>query len=524
MNDFNIIREAIPQRQADRRQLQQIIAGLTEGILLLDTDGTIVWANEAALAMHGATTREELGVNVREYRERFILRYRNNRPVAEGDYPTDRVVAGEPLDGVTVEVTSAADEGVRWVHQVRSLVLTNAGGDPDCLVLVIRDATEQVSAEERFERAFGANPAPAIICRLMDLRYVKVNRGFLEMTGYAREDVLDRSVYEIDVLEQADRKSLAIELLNAGRTIPQMEAVLRLPDGSGKYVVVAGQPIEIGDERCMLFTFIDLDPRRKTENALRQSEERFSKAFNLSPLPTTVTTLDGFRINEVNEAFLATTGYTSAEVVGHSGADLKLWTNAADRKQFEQDILTVGSVRNRELQLRTKDGDLVDCLVSAQTITIDDQPCVLRVLQDITDRKRSEVELIAAIEAVMQDASWFSRTVIEKLATVRRPHVGRNSNAELADLTPRERDILGLICQGLADQDIAGELQISRNTVRNYVALIYQKIGVHRRSAAIVWARDRGFTGAAPSRTAVRGTGVRGTAGVHRRSRDRRAG
>jgi DNA-binding NarL/FixJ family response regulator len=140
-------------------------------------------------------------------------------------------------------------------------------------------------------------------------------------------------------------------------------------------------------------------------------------------------------------------------------------------------------------------------------------------LQDITDRKRSEVELIAAIEAVMQDASWFSRTVIEKLATVRRPRDAPHSNTELADLTPRERDILGLMCQGLADQEIAGELEISRNTVRNFVALIYQKIGVHRRSAAIVWARDRGFTGAAPG-----GTAVPGTAGVRRRSRDRRAG
>jgi PAS domain S-box-containing protein len=487
--------DAIPHQRADRRQLQQIIGGLTEGVLLLDPDRTIVWANEAALAMHGVTTREELGTDVDEYRERFILRYRNNHVLLEGDYPTDRVVAGEIFDGVTVEVTPAGDAEVRWVHAVHSLVLTDAGGEPECLVLVMRDATDQVSAEERFERAFGANPAPAIICRLADLRYVKVNRGFLEMTGYARDQVLGRSVYEIDVLEQAERKTLAIELLNAGRTIPQMEASLRLPDGSGKYVIVAGQPIEIGDESCMLFTFIDLDPHRKTATALRQSEERFAKAFNLSPLPTTVTMLDGFRIHDVNEAFLAATGYAAPEVVGRSAADLQLWANAAERGQFEQDLLKSGTVRNRDLQLRTKNGDLVDCLVSAQTIIIDDQQCVLSVLQDITDRKRSEVELIAAIEAVMQDASWFSRTVIEKLATVRRPHDATHSGAELADLTPRERNILGLMCQGRTDAEIAEKLAISRNTVRNHVSMVYQKIDVHRRSAAIVWARDRGVTG-----------------------------
>jgi PAS domain S-box-containing protein len=498
MNDLNIMVEALPQRRADRRQLQQIIAGLTEGVLLLDTDGTIVWANEAAMTMHGATTSEELGDNAQEYCKRFNLRYRNGHPLAESDYPIHRVLAGEILDGVTVEVTRAGQADARWVHDVRSLVLTDIAGDPDCLVLVIRDTTEQVSAEERFERAFGANPAPAIICRLADLHYIKVNRGFMEMTGYARDDVLDRSVYEIDVLDRAERKDLAIERLNAGRTIPQMEASLRLPDGSSKYVIVAGQPIEIGDERCMLFTFIDLDPRRKTEIALRQSEERFSKAFNLSPLPTMVTSLNGFRIDNVNEAFLAATGYAASDVVGHTGADLHLWANADGHRQFEDDIKNFGSARNRELQLRTKNGDTVDYLVSAHVIAIDDQRSVLSVLQDITDRKRSEVELIAAIEAVMQDASWFSRSVIEKLATVRRPNGAGRPTVGLADMTPRERNILGLICQGLTDEEIASKLTISRNTVRNHVATIYQKIDVHRRSAAIVWARDRGFTGEVP--------------------------
>ena len=76
----------------------------------------------------------------------------------------------------------------------------------DCLALVLHDATEWASAEERFERTFNANPAPAVICRLDDLRYVKVNQGFLDLTGHARDDVLGRSVYEIDVLDQADRR------------------------------------------------------------------------------------------------------------------------------------------------------------------------------------------------------------------------------------------------------------------------------------------------------------------------------
>jgi PAS domain S-box-containing protein len=489
------VSDTIPRQRADRRQLQQIIAGLSEGVILIDPDQTIFWANEAALAMHGATKLEDLGATVTEYREQFELRYRNRHRLSNGEYPMDRVLDGEAFRDVTVEVAKTGDDQPRWVHEIRSIVLTDTAGDPDCLVLVMHDVTERYSAEERFEKAFAANPAPAIICRLSDLRFVKVNQGFLEMTGYARDDVVERSAYEIDVLAQAENKELAIERLNEGRTIPQMEAALSLPRGQSKSVIVAGQPIEIGDEACMLFTFMDLEPRKKAEAALRESEERFAKAFRLAPVPMTVSTGQELRILDVNDAFLAATGYAAEEVIGRTAAELGLWEHPTDRKRFEQMLEKAGHVRSEEVPLRTKEGHTIDCLMSAETVTIQDQPCVLGVMQDISERKRSEEELAVAIETVMQDTSWFSRTVLEKLATLRQPRGTNIPTAELADLTPRERDVLGLMCRGNGDEEIASELKLSRNTVRNHVAIIYSKIGVHRRSAAIVWARDRGFTG-----------------------------
>ena len=80
--------------------------------------------------MHGVTELKALGATVTDYRERFRLRYRNNHPVRDGHYPMDRVIAGEEFSDVTVEVESAADETVSWVHRIRSLVLTNAAGEP----------------------------------------------------------------------------------------------------------------------------------------------------------------------------------------------------------------------------------------------------------------------------------------------------------------------------------------------------------------------------------------------------------
>ena len=493
--------ETIPRQSVDRRQLQQIIAGLTEGVILVEPDQRIIWANEAALAMHGVGAVEDLGRTVSEYQERFELRYRNKHKLDKGHYPMDRVLAGEAFSDLIVEVARAGDPEPQWVHQIRSLVLTDSAGNPDCLALVLHDATERFSAEERFERAFGANPAPAIICRLSDLRFIKVNQGFQEMTTYARDDVIGRSVYEIDILENAENKDLAVERLNEWRTIPQMESLVQLPDGSRKFVIVAGQPIEIGDEACMLFTFMDVDPRKKVEAALLQSEEQFSKAFRLTPVPTMLSTLEKFVMLDVNDAFMATTGYTAKEVMGRSASEIRLWENMAARQELEQSLENSGSVRNRELRVRTKDGELIDCLVSAETVSIHDELCVLSTIQDFTERKRSEDELMAAIEAVMQDTSWFSRTVIEKLANMRQPRGANRPTGRLSELTRREGEVLGLICEGLTDAEIAKELAVSRNTVRNQVAAIYGKINVHRRSALIVWARERGVRGGSRDRS-----------------------
>lgn len=486
---------ALKKPSRDHRQLQQIIVGLTEGVILIGTDQRVLWANDAALTMHGLRKIEDLGATVSEYRRRFRLRYRNNRPVERGRYPIERVVAGESFSDVTVAVVRAGNPEQCWVHSIRSLVITDDSDEPDYLVLIVKDETERFEAEDRFESAFNANPAPAIICRLSDQRYVRVNQGFLEMTGYARQDVVGLSFRELDLLSDAEKRDLALERLKEGRTIPQTEACLPLPIGGFKFVIVAGEPIEIADESCMLFTFADLDPRKKAETALRQSEERFAKSFRLSPVPAAICKLDGFKLIEVNEAFKAIAGYAEEEVVGRSATELRLWSDDAGRRQFERAVEKTGSVRNLDLQLRAKDETLVDCLVSADTVTIHDELCVLCVMQDITERKRSQDELVTAIETVMADTSWFSRSVVEKLATLRQTSRPRSLGADLQDLTDRERDVLGLICQGQTDSEMSEALKLSHNTIRNHIASLYRKIGVNRRGAAIIWARERGITG-----------------------------
>jgi PAS domain S-box-containing protein len=458
--------------ETNRRQLQQIIAGLS---------------------MHGVSRITDLGHNADEYAKKFNLRYRNNHSISAENYPISRVARCESFNDVLIEVSPTDDPERIWVHSVRSMILTDREGQPESLVLIMSDVTDWANAEQRFEKTFNANPAPAVICRLSDLRYIKVNPGFLEMTGYTREQVIGTSAYEIDIFEQAEKKDLAIQRLRDIATIPQMQSELRLPDGGSKQVIVAGQPLTLNDEDCMLFSFVDMEPRHKAEVALRQSEERFAKAFRLTPVPILICSADEQQVIDVNQAFLETLAYDSEDVLGKTVTQLDFIDDSGARTRLLAALENNGRVDRVDVRVRKKDAELLECALSADTVNIHDMPCYLLVLMDITERKRTELELVAAIEEVMKDASWFSRTLIEKLANVKKVNSPQLPSVSFTDLTARERDVLGLICEGLADKEIAARLKLAPNTVRNHVATVYSKLDVHSRSEAIVWARERGL-------------------------------
>ena len=208
-----------PATRPDREQLHRIVEGLSDGIVLIEPDGRIVWANEAALVMHGSATLAEWGGTVESYQRAFELRLRDGQPMPASAYPMARLCRGEAFEDVIVDVRKTGQEDPDWVHRERGFVL-DRDGKPDCLVLIICDATEAFEASERFESMFNANPAPALIVRLADLRYVRVNEGFLDLTGWNRDAIVGRSVYELDILAQAVESERAKRRLTEGADHP----------------------------------------------------------------------------------------------------------------------------------------------------------------------------------------------------------------------------------------------------------------------------------------------------------------
>ena len=469
--------------------LRQIVAEMSDGVVIASASGEILWANACALALYGISEVGELGGNAEGFRRSFELFQRNKHPLAPAKYPLDRLVAGDGFREVVVEVVRVGHDQ-RFVHRLRGLVLDGPDGRPDRIVMIVNDETERVQAEERFERMFNANPAPAAILRLHDLRFVRINAGFAEMTGYHVEDVVGRSVYEIDVLEGAARRELAIERMKAGRTIPQMEALLQLPGGGEKCVLVAGQPIEVGDTHCMLFTFADLDGRQQALAALRQSEARFETAFRLTPVPTLIAARQGMRALLVNDALLHDTGFDRHDVIGSDAARM-LWSET-DGAELEKRLSAEGRVHGMPLALMMRAGGKKDVLISAEAVAIRDQDCVLLTAMDVSTRERSRDEIARAIGAVMGDTRWLTDVVMERLGSAREDAPTSVAASGLNALPPRARQIVELVCEGSTDDEIASRLGVTHSTVRNHLTSIYRRTNTQSRAKLMIWAKTQG--------------------------------
>ncbi|WP_404788127.1 ATP-binding protein [Altericista sp. CCNU0014] len=149
--------------------------------------------------------------------------------------------------------------------------------------------------------------------------------------------------------------------------------------------------------------------RQQAEEALRISQEKFSKAFSSSPSAITISTLKEGRYIEVNESCLQMLGYSHAEMLGSSAVELKIWVDPEAREAMKRSIQEDGRVANLEIEFRKKSGEVFLGLMSAEVIQLEDEPCLLAVTTDITLLK----EATKALERLAEIGELASMIVHE---------------------------------------------------------------------------------------------------------------
>ncbi|MBW1704476.1 MAG: PAS domain S-box protein [Deltaproteobacteria bacterium] len=135
---------------------------------------------------------------------------------------------------------------------------------------------------------------------------------------------------------------------------------------------------------------IDITERKRMEDELRKSEEKFSKAFRSSPDWVCISTLDEGRYLDVNDAYCRGTGWSMEEVMGHTSTEIGLWDNTHDRIEAVEILSKEGRLRNKEVTFRHKNGMKIAALWSADMIQLGSENCLISIVTDITERKRAE--------------------------------------------------------------------------------------------------------------------------------------
>lgn len=132
----------------------------------------------------------------------------------------------------------------------------------------------------------------------------------------------------------------------------------------------------------------------QVEDSLRDSEAKFATIFQVSPDPAWIATLAEGKCLYVNQSLCNFFGVSSSDIIGKTSVELGLWKSLEDEHHYRESLISAGIIRNFEVEVYTLSRRLRTVLISASTILIDEQNCVIGLMKDISDRNQLEVSLI----------------------------------------------------------------------------------------------------------------------------------
>jgi PAS domain S-box-containing protein len=266
---------------------------------------------------------------------------------------------------------------------------------------ILSDITEQKRAdtalresEDRFQKLFRCSPMVMMLLRVEDDRFLEVSETFERLLGLSRKNVIGSTSGELAIWEDfGGLEKLKTELLTAAGTVRDIECKLRTMDGRSIVALLSADLIQVRGELCAIIAMADITKLKRVEQSLRESEEKFAKAFHESPMSLTLVRIKDNCYLEVNESFERLCGFKRDEVVGRSALDLGIW-QPVDRVDPVKRLLAQGRLRDQEFLLHTKDGKTRVGLVSADAIEIQNELCSLVATADITALKQTQEALV----------------------------------------------------------------------------------------------------------------------------------
>jgi len=303
--------------------------------------------------------------------------------------------------GSTILLVSLACTGTRLLVTQRNLVIARETLRHD---LCCRQKAELAlrESEERFRGAFDfAAIGMAIVAP--DGRWLRVNQSLCNILGYTNEELLASDWQSITHPEDLEMdRIVGTRLLDGSLPFLLLEKRYVHKTGKNVWVLVSVSLVRnsCGEPIYSVTQVQDITQRKEAEEAHRQSEERFAKAFSSNPEGIAISTYDG-RILEVNDAYVRLMGYARTELVGKTVHELGIWS-PGQREEVLEKLKKQESIRDYEATFCVAEGKTIQAQISMEQIQVRHEPCLLTSIRDVTESRLMEKRLRAAqkMEAV----------------------------------------------------------------------------------------------------------------------------
>jgi len=236
------------------------------------------------------------------------------------------------------------------------------------------------------------NNSPDLFYRTdLEGRISYISPSVYRLAGYTVEEAIGMQMAEEVYLFPDERMAFMAKLKEEGK-VANFEAQLKRKDGSLWW---ASTNAHLYKDRAGNILGVegiarDISELKTAEASLRAIEERFRLAFHTSPDSINLNRVSDGKYVDINQGFTDLTGYTREDVIGKTSLEINIWKDPDDRKRLVDGLLTTGFVKNLEAQFIRKNGELIVGLMSARTLSINDENIILSVTRDITEKKQAE--------------------------------------------------------------------------------------------------------------------------------------
>jgi two-component system, cell cycle sensor histidine kinase and response regulator CckA len=272
--------------------------------------------------------------------------------------------------------------------------------------VAVTDITEGMRAEQEVRKFKMIADRANYGCAMTDLDgcLTYVNEAFAAMHGFSSMELIGNNLSVFHSDEQLEHVNQLLKKLLQDDSFDFQEVWHAKLDGSVFPTLMSASVIKDEEGTPLFFsaTAIDITDRKRVEEELRISEDKFSKAFHLNPDAILITRLVDGMIVSVNEGFKQIFGDVEEEVIGKSSLELNIWVNHEDRNRVIERLKTYGKINDLEFRFRTKKRGIIQGLMSASIIMLEGVAHVLSITRDITDRKKAE-------ESLKQSEERFSK-------------------------------------------------------------------------------------------------------------------